>query len=144
MQGNISVNIQYTLVFSDSLNFPTFIPNVLCYGTYPLDLLLICSRHENAWNIFHCTFKKPTINNSTLSVYKFKNYKEPNSRVPNQQILSICLNGITYGYILYHWKEENNPHRNSVVVAVYRGHDFFKSGSKVRAKIQGKCTVTFR
>ena len=78
------------------------------------------------------------------ALYKLKNYKEPNSRVPNQQILSICLNGITYGYILYHWKEENNPHRNSVVVAVYRGHDFFKSGSKVRAKIQGKCTVTFR
>ena len=60
------------------------------------------------------------------------------SKVPNQQILSICLNRITHGYILYRWKEENKRHQNSVVVVVCRGHVFFKSGSKVKAKIRIK------
>ena len=58
--------------------------------------------------------------------------KDHNSRVPDETFLRICLNGITHTCMIHRWNEENKPHRNKDVVAMYCGHVFFKLGSKVK------------
>ena len=52
------------------------------------------------------------------------------SRVPDERFLRICLNGITHTCMVHRWNEENKPHRNKDVVAMYCGHVFFKIGVK--------------
>ena len=54
------------------------------------------------------------------------------SRVPDERFLRICLNGITHTCMIHRWNEENKPHQNKDVVAMYCGHIFFKLGSKVK------------
>jgi hypothetical protein len=54
------------------------------------------------------------------------------SRVPDERFLRICLNGITHTCMIHRWNEENKPHRNKDVVAMYCGHVFFKLRSKVK------------
>ena len=54
------------------------------------------------------------------------------SRVPDERFLRICLNGITHTCMIHRWNEENKPHRNKDVVAMYCGHVFLKLGSKVK------------
>ena len=55
-----------------------------------------------------------------------------NSRVSDERFLRICLNGITHICMIHRWNEENKPHRNKDVVAMYCGHVFLKLGSKVK------------
>ena len=52
--------------------------------------------------------------------------------VPDERFLRICLNGISHTCMIHRWNEENKPHRNKDVVAMYCGHVFFKLGSKVK------------
>jgi hypothetical protein len=44
--------------------------------------------------------------------------------VPDERFLRICLNGITHTCMIHRWNEENKPHRNKDVVAMYCGHVF--------------------
>jgi hypothetical protein len=41
------------------------------------------------------------------------------SRVPDERFLRICLNRITHTCMIHRWNEENKPHRNKDVVAMY-------------------------
>ena len=58
------------------------------------------------------------------------NSTSTSSRVPDERFLRICLNGITHTCMIHRWNEENKPHRNKDVVAMYCGHVFFLIGVK--------------
>ena len=67
-----------------------------------------------------------------LNLFFFLGSSSHSSRVPDERFLRICLNGITHTCMIHRWNEENKPHRNKDVVAMYCGHGFFKLGSKVK------------